>query len=639
MNNNIAKRIKKRKAIIVIFAVIWVLTISISYFKSISHIENNVYNLALIEARNRFRIDKQYREWASCQGGIYVNISDSITSNPYFYFKDKDITSTTGKKLTMLNPAYMTRLVYQQNKHSKIQTHITSLKPLNPLNKADDWEKKALYYFTKGKKEFHSLEYKDSSLYLRYIAPFVAENSCLKCHSQQGYRSGDIIGGISVSLPFNSYINSISIYKKKETILYALIISLGLLALFFYNKRSNNYDISINEQNKELEKRNKELENYKNNLESIVKERTEELRIQNIFLRTLINTIPHPVFVKSTSGHFTDVNKAFEDYFGFGKDEIIGKNAENIFKKEIKQKADIIDKDLLENTGKIVYETSMEDRNGIIRYMLVYKTAYGEDTSNPEGIVGLTIDITDQKNLQQKMHAALEQEKQLNEMKNSFISLVSHEFRTPLTSILSSTDLLELYGRNWDEERYLQYINSIQISVLEMVEMLNDIITLSRGDRGKLSLNPIKFNLKKAVTELIERERLNCKNSHQINLIYEASDFEVNADLKIINHILDNLLSNAIKFSPAGKDILLKVNIDQEFIYFEVQDEGMGIPEEEIKHIFEPFYRTKNASDITGSGLGLSICRQFVQVHKGDIKVKSESGKGTIFYVKLAIAD
>ncbi len=281
----------------------------------------------------------------------------------------------------------------------------------------------------------------------------------------------------------------------------------------------------------------------------------------------------------------------------------------------------------------------MEDRNGIIRYMLVYKTAYGEDTSNPEGIVGLTIDITDQKNLQQKMHAALEQEKQLNEMKNSFISLVSHEFRTPLTSILSSTDLLELYGRNWDEERYLQYINSIQISVLEMVEMLNDIITLSRGDRGKLSLNPIKFNLKKAVTELIERERLNCKNSHQINLIYEASDFEVNADLKIINHILDNLLSNAIKFSPAGKDILLKVNIDQEFIYFEVQDEGMGIPEEEIKHIFEPFYRTKNASDITGSGLGLSICRQFVQVHKGDIKVKSESGKGTIFYVKLAIAD
>ncbi|NLT51931.1 MAG: DUF3365 domain-containing protein [Ignavibacteria bacterium] len=639
MTTNIAEKIKKRKSIIITFAVIWTAGISISYFKSISHIENNVYNLALNEARNRFRIDKLYRGWASCQKNIYIKISDSLASNTNISVKDNAIITNSGERLKLLNPASISRLVYHQNNQSGIETHITSFKPLNPLNKADDWEKEALTHLTKGEKEFHSLEHKDSNVYLRYIAPFVAGNSCLKCHAQQGYKSGDIIGGISVSLPFNSYINSIDIYKKKETILYALILSLGLIALFFYNKRSNNYDISINEQNKELEKRNKELENYKNNLESIVKERTEEFRIQNIFLRTLINTIPHPVFVKDKKGWFTDVNKSFEDYYEICRNEIIGKDVGSILKEELKRKSDKVDKTLLENAGKIVYETSMEDRNGIIRYVLVYKTAYGDDTKNPEGIVGLTIDITDQKILQQKMYEALEQEKQLNEMKNSFISLVSHEFRTPLTSILSSTDLLELYGRNWDEEKYLQYINSIQISVLEMVEMLNDILTLSRADRGKLSFNPISFNLKQAILELAEKERLNCKNSHQINVVFEECNFEVNADLKIINHILDNLLSNAIKFSPAGKDIILKVEIDKEFIYFEVKDEGMGIPEGEIKHIFEPFYRTKNATDIAGSGLGLSICRQFVQVHKGDIKVESEPGKGTIFYVKLALAN
>lgn len=192
--------------------------------------------LALEQAKASYSKDLLYRKWASMHGGVYVPITEKGQPNPYLDVKNRDIVTVNGKKYTLINPAYMTRQVHELGEKSYgIKGHITSLNPINPGNKPDEWEKRALNFFRKGKKEFFSVEEEDNGRFMRYMEPMFVEQSCLKCHAMQGYKLGEIRGGISVKVPMNSYedVHETVVKSLFFTYLTIFFISFGLLSLVY----------------------------------------------------------------------------------------------------------------------------------------------------------------------------------------------------------------------------------------------------------------------------------------------------------------------------------------------------------------------------------------------------------------------
>ena len=227
-----------------------------------------------------------------------------------------------------------------------------------------------------------------------------------------------------------------------------------------------------------------------------------------------------------------------------------------------------------------------------------------------------------------ELSLALEKEKDLNDLKSRFISMASHEFRTPLTTILSSASLIHEYNNAETFEKREKHINRIKSAVNNLNDILSDFLSISKLEEGKVHAEHKAFNLKEGIEEVVGDLRLNTKNGQTINYSHKGVQ-EVELDPKLLKNILINLISNAIKFSPENKTIHVNSRVDEYVISVEVQDEGIGISEEDQKHLFERFYRGKNAFNIQGTGLGLHIVGSYVDLMKGHIILHSELNKGT----------
>lgn len=237
---------------------------------------------------------------------------------------------------------------------------------------------------------------------------------------------------------------------------------------------------------------------------------------------------------------------------------------------------------------------------------------------------------------------ALAKEKELNQIKSRFVSVVSHEFRNPLNAILFSTELLERYESELSQERKQEYLHRIQLSVRRMSQLLNDVLTIGETESGGLPFNPQPIDLLQFCKDLIEELQFDRSPNCPIHLTYKNADFLDSENLSfpyldenLLRHILANLLSNAIKYSPQGKNIDLNLTYNKEAIVFQIQDYGIGIPITDQSRLFDSFYRASNVKTIPGTGLGLSIVKQCVDLHGGTIEVISEVEKGTIFTVTL----
>lgn len=396
--------------------------------------------------------------------------------------------------------------------------------------------------------------------------------------------------------------------------------------------------VAVKEDITELREAQNELNNYKDYLEELVEQRTAELKNRNIFLRTLIDTIPNPVFVKNSEGKFTDVNKAFIEMFGRSFNEIIGRDTYFLENRENEiTKVENYNKKLLESFGKIVYETSIRNKHDEKIPIMVYKASFGPEGGKPEGIAALLVDISASKKTQEQMQKALEQQKELNEMKTNFISLASHELRTPLTAIYSSTELIEKYGRKWNEEKFLEHISRIKFSVDNLTDLMEDLLTLSRVDTGKIVFSPHSFNLRTFVTNNVKSLEPLKTNSHNLVVNINLKNDYYILDERLLKYIIQNLLSNSLKYSPGGGEVKLEVFEDNDKINIIVKDQGMGISPEDMKNLYEPFHRGKNSALISGTGLGLSIVKEAVALHKGEINVASEINKGTRFEISLPV--
>ncbi len=238
---------------------------------------------------------------------------------------------------------------------------------------------------------------------------------------------------------------------------------------------------------------------------------------------------------------------------------------------------------------------------------------------------------------EQEIRSALAKEKELNELKSRFVSMASHEFRTPLSSILSSAELIEAYTQTEQQNKRQKHINRIRNSVRMLTSILNDFLSLSRLEEGQIPYQPEEVDLDAFCLEIKQELEPLLKNGQNIiyQPIHNRSSFLL--DRKMMRHVFYNLLSNASKYSHEEKDIYCKTRVEGSLLIISIIDEGIGIPQEDQGHMFTRFFRAHNVENIKGTGLGLTIVKRYVKLMGGTIGFHSIEGKGSTFTVSLPV--
>jgi signal transduction histidine kinase len=255
-------------------------------------------------------------------------------------------------------------------------------------------------------------------------------------------------------------------------------------------------------------------------------------------------------------------------------------------------------------------------------------------------VAGRTVELqqaNDQlRRLEGELRQSLVQEKELSELKSRIITTISHEYRTPLTTIASSAELLEGYSYQGDNERQLKHFRRIQASVKHMTALVNDVLFLTKVEFEKREFQPSPLNVVAFFEEIIDEVQSTISDKHHLTFTSQCECPEHNLDAKLLRQILTNLLSNAIKYSPEGGAVRVQLNCEETCIIFSIADEGIGIPKENQEKLFESFNRASNVGTIAGTGLGLSIVKKCVDLHGGQITFESQVGEGTTFTVRLS---
>lgn len=258
---------------------------------------------------------------------------------------------------------------------------------------------------------------------------------------------------------------------------------------------------------------------------------------------------------------------------------------------------------------------------------------------------GSVEDVSDRKQAESEIRKALETEKELNQIKSQFVSMTSHEFRTPLTTIMAAAEALEYYHDRWPDTKKLTYLKRIQTAAHHMNELLDSVLLLGQADTGRLQFCPAPIKLVGFCHTLIEEMELNWPAHCPLNLHLE--DHRVTPavpldpddapwlDERLLRHILTNLLSNAAKYSPAGGSVDWRVERYGDRVVFQVRDQGIGIPADDLRHLFSSFFRASNVGTLPGTGLGLAIVMRSVELHGGTVAVNSQVNQGTLFTVSL----
>ncbi|MDG1476194.1 MAG: PAS domain-containing sensor histidine kinase [Vicingaceae bacterium] len=238
---------------------------------------------------------------------------------------------------------------------------------------------------------------------------------------------------------------------------------------------------------------------------------------------------------------------------------------------------------------------------------------------------------------QKKIEKTLDKERELNELKSRFVSMASHEFRTPLSTILSSATLVGKYEKEDQKEKREKHLDRIKSSVKNLTSILNDFLSIDKLEDGKISINRTQFLFSELINEAVgemeyflkQDQFISVNNSIEVNQLVES-------DRNVIKNILINLLSNASKYSADGKEIFLSINLIDNNVQIDIKDNGIGIPKEEQAKVFtNRFFRAGNVTNIEGTGLGLTIVKKYLSILGGDISFKSVQYEGTTFSITL----
>ncbi|RAJ89852.1 PAS domain S-box-containing protein [Larkinella arboricola] len=271
---------------------------------------------------------------------------------------------------------------------------------------------------------------------------------------------------------------------------------------------------------------------------------------------------------------------------------------------------------------------------------LIYVEHQALVVRNPQGapvrVIGVTWDVTERKQAEQALQQALQREQELNRLKSQFVSTASHEFRTPLTTIQSSADLMELYLKQPPEiagpvlEKHLKVIGQ---QVHHLDGLLSDLLTMGRIEAGRVAFTPQQVDLSELCQQVIADHFSHQPDGRVVQVSVAGASYRVNLDKKLMGHVLTNLLSNAFKFSQTNPRLVIR--FEDQMVVLEVIDEGIGIPAQDLPTLFQTFSRARNTTAIQGTGLGLVIARQYVELHGGTLTVQSQEQQGSTFRLIL----
>ncbi|MBP5971408.1 response regulator [Brasilonema sp. CT11] len=283
------------------------------------------------------------------------------------------------------------------------------------------------------------------------------------------------------------------------------------------------------------------------------------------------------------------------------------------------------------------HELQLRSANDFIQWIDFSVRPLKDETGKVVLLIVEACDVSEQKRAEAEMIKAWQQERELNEMKSNFVSMVSHEFRNPMSVIRTAVELLESYNHQLSDPQRSKYFGKIQTAIRQMQQLLDEVLFWGRSDAGKLQYEPTLLDLEHFCSDLTQTLQLSASGKHQIIFRFQGKRTPVLVDENLLRYILTNLLSNAIKYSPQGGVIRFDVICQDDAVTFQIQDFGIGIPIKDQQLLFETFHRASNVGSIPGTGLGLSIVKKCVELHQGQIDLESQVGVGTTFTVKLSL--
>lgn len=360
------------------------------------------------------------------------------------------------------------------------------------------------------------------------------------------------------------------------------------------------------------------------------------LAVSKEYIDKVVNSMADALVVTNCSGRIKTVNNSALQLFGYTQEEMIGLPLSEIFADRDVfqlQQENLSDQEAIKDI-----EVRCRKKNKEEISLAFSCSSIQTEKDQERDFVYIGRDITERKRAEEETRKAIEKEKELAALKSRFVAMTSHEFRNPIMTIISSVTLLEEEYSNYQEvlnEDVSLYLQMIRSAARQMLELLEDVLIIEKIEAKKLELEPICLDLVSFCKNLAKEIELSTGNSYSINFICPVESFIVNMDKKLLRQILANLLSNAIKYSPDNKTIRFQISCESEEAIFEIQDQGIGIPPEDQKRLFETFYRGSNTGEISGTGLGMAIVKKAVELHGGKITITSEVGVGTT--VRVAI--
>lgn len=330
------------------------------------------------------------------------------------------------------------------------------------------------------------------------------------------------------------------------------------------------------------------------------------------------------------------VNDKYVEMTGFDRSTLIGQSSRMFYESDEAYAANgIASYTALLQHGVHTSELEIKRRSGESFWVILSGRCVVN--RNPDaGIIWTMLDITDRRKAEEENRIALQRQTELNDLRSRFVSMTSHEFRTPLATILSSAELLRHYNGRMTHEDRVETLISIESSVHRMTRMVERVLLIGQSDAQMLEFKPTELHIDAICKDIMASALFEKPNAAQrLTYQYTATPARHHLDEKLLRHILSNLLSNAIKYSPHGGEIRFCVADAGDKTKFEVSDQGIGIPAAEVPHLFESFQRASNVGSIPGTGLGLSIVKKSVELHSGTIEVCSTPGNGTRFTVIL----
>ena len=354
--------------------------------------------------------------------------------------------------------------------------------------------------------------------------------------------------------------------------------------------------------------------------------------------RLVVDNIKEVIFQTDAEGKWISLNRAWEEITGFTLKESLG----TIFIKYVHPD----DRARNQVQFEALVNREKDYCRHVVRYItkdsgLRYIEVYARLTLNEKGEIigtsGSLYDVTEKAKAEQEIKATLFKEKELNQLKSRMISTVSHEFRTPLTSILASTELTIRYIDKWDKEKQIATLERVQNSAEFLNEMVGDVLKLNKVELGNDRFYPKTMELIELCKKILDELTHLFSSQHELIFNYAPNEIMGKFDEKMMKSILVNLLTNAVKYSPNGGKIEFQILLQNESVFFIISDEGLGIPDEDKKNLFSPFFRGNNIGSIPGTGLGLSIVQKTVELHGGKINFESNTSKGTKFTVVLPL--